>query len=343
MKKTVVFALLATAAAAASAQSSVTLFGVLDANLRHVKNGDASLNTLSNNGVNSSRLGVRGTEDLGSGLRAAFWLEHGFNSDTGVATDTARFWNRRSTVALAGGFGEVRLGRDYTPTYWGFADFDVFGTNGVAASDKFSSTLGSGADTAVRADNQVSYLLPGSLGGLYGQVSVAPGEGALGKKYAGGRIGYAAGPLNVNVAYGQTTVSPVAGKDKFKMLDIGASYDLGVVKISTYAQQNKAGNQKITNLYAGASVPVGGAGEVRVSYVHANAAGTNAAGASVDANDASQVAVGYVHLLSKRTALYGTLARVSNKGAAAFAVAGAPAAVAGDKSTGYEFGLRHAF
>lgn len=342
MKKIAAFALLATAAAAASAQSSVTLFGIFDANVRHVKNGDASLNSVSNNGVNSSRLGFRGTEDLGGGLKAGFWLEHGFNSDTGTQSDAARFWNRRSTVSLSGSFGEIRLGRDYTPTFGGFADFDVFGTNGVGTADKFSSVLGSGADTATRSDNLVSYFLP-ALGGVYGQVSLAPSENAVGKKYYGGRLGYAAGPLNVSVAYGQTTVNPVLGSDKFKSLDVGASYNLGVVKLSGYVQQNKAGKQKLTNLYAGASVPVAGTGELRVSYLHADADGNTATGASVDANDANQIAVGYVQHLSKRTALYGTLARVNNKGAATFAVAGGPTLAAGKNSTGYEFGLRHSF
>lgn len=343
MKKLTAFALLATAAAAASAQSSVTLFGIVDANVRSVKNGDDTVRSLSNNGLNSSRLGVRGVEDLGGGLKASFWLEHGFNVDTGAQSDSSRFWNRRSTVALAGGFGEVRLGRDFTPTYTGFADFDVFGTNGIAAADKFNATLSSGADTVTRADNQISYFLPGGLGGVYGQVSFAAGEGTAGKRYTGGRIGYSAGPLNTSFAYGITEVAPVAGEDEYKSLALGASYDFGVVKLNGYYQQNKAANQKITNINIGASMPVGTVGQLRASYVRANAEGSNALGVSVDGNDANQLALGYVHHLSKRTALYGTIARVDNKGAAGFALASSPALTAGQDSTGYEFGLRHSF
>ena len=102
----------------------------------------------------------------------------------------------------------MRLGRDYTPTYLGYADYDAFGTNGVASSDKFDSSLGTNRDTGTRADNQVTYLTPRNLGGFYGRASVAAGEGVAGKRYVGGRVGYAAGPLDVSAAYGQTTVTP---------------------------------------------------------------------------------------------------------------------------------------
>lgn len=345
MKKHAAFALLATAAMAASAQSSVTLFGVLDANVRSVKNGDNTVKSLSNNGLASSRLGVRGSESLGGGLSASFWLEHGFNSDTGSQSDAARFWNRRSTVSLNGGFGELRLGRDFTPTYSNFSAYDVFGDNGVAASGKFNSVLGTGADTSTRADNLASYILP-SLGGVYGQVSVAAGEGTAGKKYAGGRLGYNAGPLNVSVAYGQTDVTAlVPGDDSFKSFSVGGSYNFNVVKVSAFYLQNKYAANKLTNYSVGATVPVG-AGEFRLGYLKANAEGRTAGGVNVGSNDATQLALGYNHNLSKRTALYGTLARVNNKNAAAFVVAGSPALSSpntGKDSTGYEVGIRHAF
>src|SRR5688500_7091878 len=146
MKKATTFALLAVASAAASAQSTVTLFGVLDLNARYVKNGAVSLTSLSSGGGNPSRPGLRGTEDLGGGLSAGFWLETGINPDTGTTSDSSRFWNRRSTVSLTSlQLGELRLGRDFTPTYSGYSNFDTFGSNGVAAVDKFfPSSLGSG-------------------------------------------------------------------------------------------------------------------------------------------------------------------------------------------------------
>jgi len=342
MKKLAILAALAAVSAGAMAQSNVTLFGVVDVNARYVKNGDEKMKSLAGNGLNTSRLGIRGTEDLGDGLKAGFWLESGINVDNGTQSDSTRFWNRRSTVSLYGSFGELRLGRDYTPTYLGYTDYDPFGDNGVAASSKFDSSLGTVRDTGTRADNQIIYLTPGNLGGFYGRAAVAAGEGTAGKKYYGARAGWAAGPVDVSASYGQTTVAPLAGDDKFKTADVGASYDFGVVKAMGYYTQSKFASQKIASYSIGAIVPFG-VSQIKAAYTHANASGTNAAGVNVDANDADQVAVGYIYNLSKRTAVYGTAAYVKNKGNATFAVASTPTIGAGDKSTGVELGLRHSF
>jgi predicted porin len=351
MKKFAMLAALAAISGGAYAQSSVTLFGVIDEAARYVKNGDLKIKSLASGGINTSRLGVRGTEDLGDGLKAGFWLETGLNADSGTQSDATRFWNRRSTVSLMGNFGEVRLGRDFTPTYTGYSDYDPFGDNGVAASSKFESSLGVSRDgntsttssgQGTRADNQIAYFLPSNIGGVYGRFSVAAGEGTTGKKYYGGRIGYAAGPLDVSGSYGQYTVAPLAGEDKFKIADVGASYDFGVVKAMGYYTQSKFASQKIASYSIGVIAPFGQS-QIKAAYTHANASGTDAAGVNVDANDADQIAVGYIYNLSKRTAVYGTAAYVKNKGNATFAVASAPTMVAGEKSTGLEVGLRHAF
>ena len=110
-------------------------------NLGSVK---VSRRALANSGYNSSRLGFRGTEDLGGGLAASFWLEAPITNDDG-ATGVASF-ARRSTVSLSGGFGELRLGRDYTPTFWNDTVFDPFGTNGVG-SNLINTANGFNAET----------------------------------------------------------------------------------------------------------------------------------------------------------------------------------------------------
>lgn len=347
MKKLTALALLAGVSALAHAQSNVTLFGVLDVAARYTKNGDDNVKSLASNGAQSSRLGIRGVEDLGGGLKAGFWLETGVNPDTGTQSDSTRFWNRRSTVSLMGGFGEVRLGRDLTPTFNGYADYDVFGTNGVADASKFVPKLGTDADTTVRADNLVSYFLPGGIGGVYGQLSYAPGESVAGKKYTGGRIGYAAGPLDVSFSYGQTEVTPLAGtsEDQYKLGSIGASYDFKVVKVMGYVSRAKYADAKQTIVNVGASVPLG-RGALRVSYVDVNASGRSPAGASLEKNDAKQFALGYLFDLSKRTTLYTTVTRVNNDNAAAYVVDKNPALPSpnnGRDSTGFEFGIRHRF
>jgi len=334
--------LLPIAPAIATAQSTVTAFGIVDSSVRYVKNGNSRMGSLASGGLSSNRLGFRANEDLGDGLAADFWLEMGFNPDTGTQADSARFWNRRSTVAIKGRFGELRLGRDYSPTYLGFDQFDAFNGGGVGAVDRFMSRLGTDVDNITRTDNLVSYFFPPGLGGLYGQLSAAPGEGVNGKKLIGGRLGYAAGPLNLSAAYSTTKVTPIGGEDAFKIAEIGAAYTFSAATLMGFFTENKFGAQKIGVAQLGVRIPVG-LGTIRASYTRANASGRTGTGISTDANDASQIALGYVHDLSKRTALYATYARLNNNGAAAYAVSTPPTMPAGATSTGYEIGMRHSF
>jgi predicted porin len=341
MKRLVLLAGLATIGTTASAQSSLTLYGLLDLGVRYVKNGDASVKSLSSNGNNTSRLGVKGFEDLGDGLRAGFQLESGLNPDTGTQQDATRFWNRRSTLSLLGAAGELRLGRDYTVTYLGYEDYDVWSDIGLSSVGKFDSSLGTARDTAVRADNQVAYFTP-SLGGFYGRLGVAAGEGAVGKKHAAVRLGYSAAPLDVSLTYGTTNVAPEAGDDRFKTFDLGASYDFGSAKLSGYVTRSTFATRKVANYYLGGQVPLG-RGLVRASYLSSNLSGRTAAGVSIDADDASQLALGYLHNLSNRTAMYANVVRVDNKGASAIAVDKNPTPAAGKDSVGVELGIRHSF
>jgi predicted porin len=342
MKTLSILAGLACISTAAAAQSSVSLYGVVDIGLRHVRNGDASATTVSSNGNNTSRLGVKGVEELGDGLTAGFQLETGLTPDTGASSDPARFWNRRSTISLTGRWGELRIGRDYSVTYLGWEDYDVWSDIGITSPAKFDSSLGTARDTAVRADNQVAYFTPGGLGGFYARAAIAPGEGVAGKKYSAARLGYAKGPLDISITSGQTTVAPVAGDDKFKTMDAGASYDFGFAKVSGFYSRSKFVNLKVANAYIGVQVPVG-RGLVRASYINSNLSGVTATGVDTNANDAHQVAVGYLYNLTKRTAIYTNIARVTNKGAAAVAVDKFPTLAAGENSTGFDIGLRHSF
>jgi len=341
MKKSLLaLAALTAFAGLASAQSSVTLFGIVDLNARNVKNGSAgSLKTLSQDGNASSRIGFRGVEDLGGGLRAGFWIEGAINPDTGGTTQT---WQRRSTVSLLGGFGEIRLGRDYTPTFWNYTVFDPFGTNGVGNMLATTSVLGSGATTQVRASNTIGYFLP-AMGGLYGQAQVAAGEGVAGNKYFGGRIGYAAGPVNVAVAYGKTDRDG-AMVDDYTDMNVGASFNVGFMTIMGNLSKREYSTQDQKTGLIGVTVPLG-AGTLKASFI--KSAGTSA-GALTDQYEATQMSVGYVYDLSKRTALYTHASRINNDGNATnganFTIAGGPAGIGrGQTSTGYEFGIRHSF
>ena len=335
MKKSLIALAVLAASGAAMAQSSVTLFGVVDLGLRSVSQGGSRVTGQSQDGITSSRIGFRGVEDLGGGLSASFWLEGALQPDVGTANGLS--FQRRSTISLSGGFGEVRLGRDYTPTFWNHTVFDVFGTNGVGSSINTLSVLNSGASTSVRANNTFGYFLPGNLGGFYGQAQVALKEADVRNtagEYAGVRLGYMNGPLNVAVAAANEGSTSQA--NSYKRWNVGASYDLGVAKVVGYYNHGKFANlsQKVTSI--GVSVPMGAA-ELKASYNNANGNGNN---------DANQVALGAVYNLSKRTAVYGTYARISNKGASNYSVgafAGQAAVTAGGSSSGFEAGIRHSF
>lgn len=392
-------------ASGASAQSSLTLFGVVDSAVSGYSNKSEDRTTatvlnplylnqgsvktsrtaLSNSGFNSSRLGFRGTEDLGGGLAASYWLEAPITPDdgqTGVST-----FARRSTVSLSGGFGEIRLGRDYTPTFWADTVFDPFQANGVglnlsSSANGFNIAGAAGAfggnPTYIRASNSVGYFLPASLGGFYGQVMygfhekdkfdpgtvtpAAPNNSRTGR-YVGGRFGYASGPLDVAAAYGSSTAADnfyVGTTDYVKTANLGASYDFGAVKL--FGEFTRARSERdsvtivgarpdieLTSYLLGFSVPVG-PGLIRASYAHVkydlNLTPVVLAPAFGDPK-ADKVAIGYVHHLSKRTALYATVARVNNKNGSALSVGGPAfinnATFTPKTSTGYDVGLRHAF
>lgn len=142
-------------------------------------------------------------------------------------------------------------------------------------------------------------------------------------------------------------MTPLAGstEEDYDFGSIGAAYDFRFMKLTGYVSQAKYADAKYTVTNIGASVPLG-RGSVRVSYIDANASGRLPTGTGFDRDDASQIAVGYVYDLSKRTALYTTLARVDNDNGAAFVVDKSPALASpnsGRDSTGIEFGIRHRF
>lgn len=343
MKKSLLaLAALTAFAGVASAQSSVTLFGVVDLAARNVKNGSAgSIKSLVSGSNASSRFGFRGVEDLGGGLRAGFWVEGDVAADTGAGG--AALFGRRTTVSLMGGFGEIRLGRDYTPSFWNHVVFDPFGFIGVGAIAPMLSTLGSGATTLVRADNTIGYFLP-ALGGLYGQVQVAAGEGVTGNKYVGGRLGYAAGPINVAGGWGKTyKTGPMT--DDFTDMNVGASFNIGFMTLMAQASKRDYANRDQKTYLVGATVPMG-AGTFKASYIKTSG---SFEAPLVNSLDATKMQVGYVYDLSKRTALYTHASRLNNDGngtnGALFAIPGGPAAgfARGQTSTGYEFGVRHSF
>ena len=143
---------------------------------------------LAANQLNSNRLGFRGIEDLGSGLKAGFWLEAGMDNGTGYAgggsgnvaagdTPSGQFFNRRSTVSLIQtSSANSASAATTTPSFWNTVYDDVNGANGLGQGLNLISSLGSGATTVARANNSIGYFLPSGIGGFYGQAMVGRGS-----------------------------------------------------------------------------------------------------------------------------------------------------------------------
>jgi predicted porin len=357
MKKSLLaLAVLGAYAGVASAQSSVTLYGTVDLNGRYVKNDGVDKRwSLGRDGINSSQLGFRGIEDLGGGLKAGFLLLSSVGADSGdigagqSATGSGKFWTRRATVSLFSNAGELRLGRDYTPTFWNNTIFDAFGTNGLGDS---THVLQVATTTFVRADNSVGYFLPSNIGGFYGQFMAAAAEpGQAGQasnngRYLGGRVGFAAGPFDVAFAYAQqrNVTFPLTGNDQ-DTWNIGGAYDFGFLKLMGYYDHDKRDQIKEDRWSISTVIPMG-QGEVHVGYSRSKMKNSVVPAAPFD-NTIWQAAATYQYNLSKRTALYGTASLLDNGDFSRASVSSGTSIQtgpeAGGKSKGFEVGIRHFF
>ena len=329
------FLLLAAFAGAASAESSLTLFGVVDVNLRYLKNANVHESQVGTDGITASRIGFRGVEDIADGLRAGFHLESAVVPDTGNINASGKFWHRRSTVSLYTRYGELRLGRDTVPTWLAYVDGDVYGTTGIGDGSKTYVALG-GADTRLRSDNLVAYFLPSNPWGIYGTIASAPSEGVAGRRYAGARLGYRSGPMDASVAYSETDVAT----GTYKLAIVSGSFDMAFAKFYGVAQKTELLDAANVHVTLGVSVPVPGiGGTVKASYTRADGQGT------LETADAEQYVLGYIYDLSKRTAVYTTVSVIENKGTANFSVGGIAGFTQpqGTKSQGVETGIRHSF
>ncbi len=320
MKKSLVALAALAAVSAASAQSSVTVFGRIDASVGSTKNTvtGASTTSLFNGsagGLTGSRWGLSGTEDLGGGLKAVFTIENRFNVDTGTDSDG---FQGNAFVGLTGGFGTVHLGRTYTA-------FD--GVKAVSVgSSVFDSAFTPNAIPAytVRGDNQVKYVSP-SFSGFTATLSKALKESAAASAKDTNGIGLAYSAGAVTVAVGAQ--SDANGKNRA----LTGAYNFGVASVSagygTLDRVNAGDDSKGYNL--GVNVPMG---NLAFSVGYADGETETNAGAKV--SDYSGFGVGVTYTLSKRTKLYAGYKDEKTKNAAGVKTAGTRL---------YAAGVRHDF
>jgi predicted porin len=331
MKKSLVaLAVLGAFAGAASAQSSVTVYGVLDLALKKGNGG-----TSSNAGAlgaskawnmsqsTTSRLGFRGSEDMGGGLSAQFQIEHRFNPDTGAQNDATTFWNGRSYVQLTSkAMGSIYLGREYAPEFWPALKSDPFGYDGVGQAGGYlyaGFSHASNSGNSVRTNNTLG-LKTANMGGLTANVATALSEGSQTGRNDSFNVEYKAGPLYLGGAYAKISGSGANKGDK--LFNLAAHYDLGVAKlIGYYAEAKVGGGRNKNKTYMGAAtIPLAG-GVVKAAYVVWDPAGGN--------NQVKKLGLGYNYPLSKRTNLYTDFGTSKQDGRT--------------RNSAYSFGVRHRF
>ena len=318
MKKQIALALLAAAATGgAFAQSSVTIYGRLNMTVESQKFGDEDRQWSVVD--NRSRIGFKGTEDLGGGLKAGFQIEHGFDADTGTAHGGTQFWNRQSEVNLSGGFGTVRLGA-WTPDSY-FATSDYIGMHNHETGDSsdafYASTFTYG--------NKVGYVTP-NMSGFQGYLSVAEGSPGVEKTYDLAAY-YDRGPLHLGLG--------AEKRDNQKQVAIRGLYELGAFTVGALYQRDTdmygLGNRnyfRVSGMYAF------GANEL-----HLNVGRAGEYSDEPNTGSSTQWTVAYNYNLSKRTKVYGYYTAVSGDDAGRYTLIES----GNGKFNAFAVGIRHNF
>jgi len=290
----IVAALAATAATSALAQSNVTIYGRINTTVERVKEGDTSSTQMNNN---SSRIGFKGTEDLGGGLKAMFVLEHGFDSTTGAGP--ASMWGREATVGLSGNFGTVRLGRmPASEAYFATADYvSMHNHDTGTSSDAFYA--GSALAFCGGLSNAIAYTSP-TVSGASIALQKGMREGGLANPFSMG-VNYDAGPLHLGLGY-----ETCAGA---KSTAVRALYEMGALTVGGYYEANSGTFKRDGNLRLAAMYAMG-AGEFHVNLGMAGEQN------DVADTDAKQFTLGYNHNLSKRTKAYTYYTKIDASGSA---------------------------
>ena len=367
-KKLIALAVAGLISAPAFAQSKVEIYGVVDMGYSW-KNENVERGTSSRSGIDSgqstgSRLGFRGTEDLGNGLKASFVLEQGINVDRGTSAQNNRTFGRQAYLALSSNtVGTVALGRQYTPQYVIGGLVDPFAHGTVGRMDNVYLRED-------RLDNLIAYVSPdwGGFSFIAGYTGSAAGDESISNK--GGDIEvfaitpmFKSGPLLVAFNYHEARLQRSGqSDDKIKVYDLMGSYDFGVVKIGAayghrkvdnfdylanamYGQPGFADVGEDSDMWMiGATIPLGANNihKIMASYSHRDTDRAVGSDARV-----SQWALGYEYALSKRTSLYAAYSDINNNSAAKNSGLHGTVGDAGNNGLGYQqganLGIRHTF
>lgn len=344
MKKSLIALAVLAASGAAMAQSSVTLYGIADVWVGNVSvdNGttDKSYTQMVSGGVSTSRWGMKGSEDLGGGLKANFQFEAGVGVDTGSSTG----FDRAANVGFSGGFGAVKLGLagtaydDAQARSVAMFDSDLSPVNGFTLAGagaggadlkNAGAVFKSGQISPGKASNQIHYQAP-TMGGFSGAISYAlDEEAAAGKAVTAFNLTYNGGPIGAELAYQKEATN--GNSNDVEFLRVGAAYNFGVATAKVqYGKVDNFGNEanaETTEWAIGVDVPLSAALTLAVGYA-----------TSEDKDALDQERDGYglalAYSLSKRTTVYGGVKKMTydNAGAAA-----------DTDVTAYAIGVKHTF
>jgi predicted porin len=343
MKKSLLaLAVLTAVTGAASAQSSVTLYGKVDLGLVLDSGNAAGKSVRISSGVTGgSRIGFKGVEDLGGGMKAAFQLETGYCADSAqgatsngatvpnFCTGSNAFMGRQAHGDLTGAFGAISAGRQYSIGFNNLSTIDPFGTG-------FAGQINNIVDpSGIRLNNSVTYATP-NMSGFVGSAEIAFGEQTgnwEANRETGAGLTYASGPAYLGFSFYDVGNAAGNGATR-KNYTFGGTYDFGVVKLHALVQKSTGPSTlDVLDIMGGVTVPIAH-GNLMASYIHHNDR------TSTD-RDAQQYGVGYIYPLSKRTSIYTAFAKIQNRNGATFTVGNATASGTGNKA--FDFGVVHNF
>jgi predicted porin len=329
----------------APARAEVTLYGILDTYLGYTNAGGKGAQTaMQSGGLSASRVGIKGSEDIGGGLRATFDLENGILTNSGAATDSTLAFSRSAWVGLGTPYGEFRFGRQNSVLLLMHSKFDAF------SGGTYGSFLHNASTFAFRYDNMITYWSPNIAGftfsagaSLGGQTSPHDALNA----YVGS-IDYQRGPLYLGVSHAEQ--NGANGKNITKTTFAGGSYQFGsLTGYFGYYRGNNLGSNISTNVEGKYHSVYSLSTTYSVTPALRLAAGVGyAQDSSSQNNNAGEVSVGAFYSFSKRTLVYGTLERLVNRHGATYAlIANGPITpntpTRGEGVTGAQIGILHSF
>ena len=356
-KKIIALAVAALASSAAFAQSNVTIYGVADMFVMHASgSGVKGSNAIESGGLAGSRLGFKGSEDLGNGLKAIFTLEYALNMDNnnGVGAADAPWSSsvaRQQLVGLSDAkLGTVVAGRLQGAGYDFACAYNPLAGGAFATNDKLAGSSLVNCGSAARHDNAIAYVSPTFAGVTvalnHARVTENAETQATKKDNVAyvGSVNYKVGDLNTTAIYTRVQNGQTAASDALREWGLGASYDFKVVKLFAMYENTKAQNDSSADKkwQIGASAPVSANGTVAASYAHLKQQRTAAD------DNAKAWSVAYIHGLSKRTKLYAGYNRVSNDGVGTRSVTNGYSdnfviPTAGGNASLWGVGVNHAF